>query len=116
MRPHFLLAGLAIAALSVASTDAHAIRRVNTENKSCAAVQDIVYSDGAAILRHTSKRIAGLPLYDRYVANDSFCQFDQVTEWSSVPTADDPTCRVKHCVRPDPVFRWKWRRFPRYYD
>jgi hypothetical protein len=105
MRNTLLLAASAILAGAFFVSDAHAIRRVNTLNKSCATVQDIVYHDGAVILRHQSKRVPGLPLYDRYVADITFCPLDQVTKWSSVPTADDPTCAVKRCERRDPIFK-----------
>lgn len=102
MRNTLLLAASAILAGSFSVSDAHAIRRVNTLNKSCAAVQDIVYGDGAVILQHQSKRVPGLLLYDRYVRSWNFCELGEVTEYASVPTADKRACTVKKCVRKDP--------------
>lgn len=114
MRNTLLLAASAILAGAFSVSDAHAIRRVNTLNKSCATVQDIVYGDGAVILQHRSKRVPGLMLYDRYVRNWNFCELGEVTEYSSVPTADKRACTVRKCVRKDPDDdRFIFRRFRR---
>ena len=41
---------------------------------------------------------SGVPLYDRYVANESFCQGGQDAIKESVPTADTQSCRISKCV------------------
>ncbi len=43
--------------------------------------------DGVAIL-YRKAGTAGVPIYDRYVANGSFCQGGEDTIKESVPTAD----------------------------
>lgn len=77
--------------------EAGAISRYDVGNMSCAKVHAILKSEGAAILRYRSKR-TGIVLYDRYVRDRSWCQGSEITEYASVPTADDPSCGVKRCI------------------
>lgn len=84
---------------ATAATSAHAIGRYNINSMSCDRVQDIVASDGAAILRYTSPT-SGMTLYDRYVANGSWCETPKVMKSTSVPTADEPYCPVYFCKEP----------------
>lgn len=88
---------LAAIAVFVASGEASAITRYQTMSMSCASVQDTVQRDGAAILRWQSARTPGLPLYGRYVANVRFCQQNERTRLTSVPTRDNASCWVKKC-------------------
>ena len=88
---------LATVILSVMCFPAQAINRYNISTMSCAKVQSIVASQGAAILRYPSKRNPGLILYDRYVRNSGFCEPGDYAKPASVPTADNPRCRVRHC-------------------
>lgn len=87
-----VLLGLALSLLSI---DAQAISRYNTQSMSCARVQAVLRSEGAAILRWRSN--SGAPLYDRYVANGGYCDSDDVTRAASVPTADNRACLVLKC-------------------
>lgn len=82
-------------ALSLLSIDAQAISRYNSQTMSCARVQAVLRSEGAAILSWRSN--TGAPLYDRYVANGGFCDSDDVTRRASVPTADNRACVVLKC-------------------
>ena len=106
------MAGLAAALLTV--SQAQAISRVNTTNKSCRSIQDQVAREGAVILRHPSKNTPGLTLYDRYVRNANYCVFGEITERDYVPAADTKNCRVLKCVHPDPdddfLFKHRFRR------
>lgn len=90
-----------IAGILFSTSTASAISRIETENKSCAYVQSRIAREGAAILRHSSKLIPGLTLFDRYVANRSFCIMGEVTESATVPTKDNKACPVLKCYRPD---------------
>ena len=76
---------------------AQAINRYNVNTMSCADVQSIVASQGAAILRYPSKRTPGLVLYDRYVRHSGFCEPGYYAKVGFVPTRDNPNCRVRHC-------------------
>ena len=83
--------------LALAPVEASAIVRYMVQDMTCAEVQDSVNRDGVAILYRKSGS-AGVPLYDRYVANQSFCQAGQDTIKESVPTADTRSCRISKCV------------------
>ena len=83
--------------LALVPVEASAIVRYMVQGMTCAEVQDSVNRDGVAILYRKSGS-AGVPLYDRYVANDSFCQAGQDTIKESVPTADTQSCRISKCV------------------
>ncbi len=110
MRNTLLLACSAILIGTFLSSEAQAIRRVGTNDKSCGEVQAIVRGEGAVILQHRSKRVPGLLLYDRYVRNWNFCELGEVTEYSSVPTEDRRACTVRKCVRKDPFDEPIFRR------
>lgn len=94
---------LAIGILSFAASEASAISRYQTMRMGCDDVRGVLRHEGAAILRWQSKRTPGLPLYGRYVSDGRFCNSGEVTEFASVPTADDRACPVRKCVQRDPL-------------
>ena len=83
--------------LGIAPVEAWAIVRYMVQDMTCAEVQDAVQRDGVAILYRKAGN-AGVPIYDRYVANQSFCQPGQQTIKETVPTADTRSCRVSKCI------------------
>ncbi|HEY6629825.1 MAG TPA: hypothetical protein VIZ90_00085 [Rhizobiaceae bacterium] len=83
--------------LVLAPVEASAIVRYMVQDMTCAEVQDSVSRDGVAIL-YRKAGSNGVPLYDRYVANQSYCQSGQQTIRESVPTADTQSCRVSKCM------------------
>lgn len=89
----FALTGI----LALAPIEASAIVRYMVQDMTCAEVQNSVDRDGVAILYRQAGK-SGIPLYDRYVANGSFCQAGQDTIKESVPTADTQNCRVSKCL------------------
>lgn len=89
---------LVLAALLVMlPADAFAIVRYMVQDMTCAEVQESVDRDGVAIL-YRKAGAAGVPLYDRYVADKSFCQAGQDTIKEGIPTADTRNCRVNKCL------------------
>ena len=88
---------LLAAIVALMPVEASAIVRYMVQNMTCAEVQDSVSRDGVAILYRKAGQ-SGVPLYDRYVANQSFCQAGQDTVKESVPTADTRSCRVSKCM------------------
>lgn len=86
-----------VAILALAPAEASAIVRYMVQDMTCAEVQDSVSRDGVAIL-YRQAGSNGVPLYDRYVANKTYCQSGQDTIAESVPTADTPRCRVAKCL------------------
>ncbi len=99
---------LAAAVLAISVVPAHAIERYNINNWSCARAQDTIASAGAAILRYTSSSGSGMTLYDRFVANGSYCPGGQYAAIKGVPTADRKHCPLYYCKDLDyndrPVF------------
>jgi len=89
---------IALPILLAAAADASAISRYDIGNKSCAEVQRIVQSQGAVILRYRSQHNPALTLYDRYVSDGRYCQSNEVTSRTGVPTADRNYCPVRKCI------------------
>ena len=83
------------------SFPALAINRYNVTTMTCQTVQQTVQRDGAAILRWTSKRNPGLPLYDRFVRNRLYCGYNEYPEVSFVPSRDKQNCPVRKCTSKD---------------
>ena len=97
--------------LCVLASEAQAISRYNPTTMSCGEVKSTVRREGAVILRWTSPR--GLPLYNRYVANERFCRFNEEAETAYVPSSDRKSCPVYECRQrsfDDDDFLWLRRR------
>lgn len=80
---------------SLLSLDALAISRYNSQTMTCERAQATVQREGAVIFAYKSRSNA--PLYDRYVANSSFCDGTQITRVYSIPTSDNSRCIVYRC-------------------
>jgi hypothetical protein len=76
---------------------AAAISRYNSQSLTCEGAKDLIRQQGAVILRYQSKRVANLPLYDRYVRNSGQCDSHEFAKWTRIPTKDDPSCRLLAC-------------------
>lgn len=84
--------------LLLVAADASAISRHNIAGMTCAKVQAVVQSEGAAILNYRSARNPALPLYDRFVSDRSYCGPAEIANRTSVPTADRKSCPVRNCI------------------
>jgi hypothetical protein len=42
-----------------------------------------------------------MTLFDRYVRNSRLCDANQYAEWTTIPTKDNPKCRVLNCQNID---------------
>lgn len=84
-------------ALCIASPPAHAISRYNSQSMTCSRIQSVILNEGAVILRYRSARNPSLPLYDRYVADDGFCEFNKYAAAAWVPSSDSRSCPVLVC-------------------
>ena len=99
-RPHFYSKALIVAAFvglltPVMNGPANAISRIETTKTDCSVIRATLIREGAAILRHTSKK--GLPIYDRYVSSSQMCRALEIGVWASVPARDTRSCRVIAC-------------------
>ena len=83
--------------VSLISFEASAVVRYLVQDMTCAEVQEAIERDGVAIL-YRQATSSGLPIYDRYVKGEEFCDSGQNTSRASVPTADTDRCRVSKCV------------------
>lgn len=83
-------------ALALLSFDAQAISRYNSQSMSCARVQAVLRTEGAAILSWRSKSNA--PRYNRFVTHGGFCENTEITRLTSVPTSDSASCKVLRCI------------------
>ncbi|OCW56747.1 hypothetical protein [Hoeflea olei] len=88
-------ATLAFGLIVLSAAPALAISRIETTRTDCADIRATLMQEGAAVLRHTSKR--GLPIYDRYVGSSLQCPGNSIGVWATVPARDTPTCRVIAC-------------------
>lgn len=86
-KPATALSALIIAAVASAAP-ALASERVNTLDLSSAQVKQIVQEQGAVLLS------TGPDLFDRYVANGSYCYFGEHPKAAFVPTADSDAALV----------------------
>jgi hypothetical protein len=103
---------LAIVSLLIAAAPAAAISRYNAWTLSCAEARGIVRAEGAVILRFRSKINPSIPRFGRFVADGRFCTPGEYAAYTSIPTADDPSCPVRECqaIDYDDDF-FLWRRF-----
>lgn len=83
--------------LSLVSADAYAISRYYSQRMTCDTVQAAIRNEGAVILRYSSTRNPSLPLYDRYVLHDGYCEYDEYAKFATVPTRDTASCPVYKC-------------------
>ncbi|MEW9805810.1 hypothetical protein [Mesorhizobium marinum] len=92
------------AVIALSASDAFAVSRYDITNLTCESVQALIRTEGSAILAYRSSGILGLPIYDRYVRDQQFCDFGEVARGAGVPTTDKKYCPVKKCVASE-IFR-----------
>jgi len=80
-------------ALTAAASGAQAQQRPFTPSLSCGQAQQIVAANGAVVLG------TGPHLYDRYVRDHRYCQFNEVVRPAWVPARDTPQCFVGYLCR-----------------
>ena len=95
-----IVLGLAVALVPLMADAAHAISRYNSTSLTCERNHQILDRENAAILRYQSKR-SGVPLYDRYVSNGTFCPSFQYQSRTTIPAADTASCPVYQCKQSD---------------
>ena len=83
-----------VCAAPFVSLDAVAQNRPDTLHMSCRAASDLVRRSGAIVLS------TGPNIYDRYVANEGFCERDEEARPQWLATMDTPQCFVGYyCER-----------------
>jgi hypothetical protein len=91
--------GMTLATLILACTAAPALaQRASTPGMSCQSAATLVARQGAVVLS------TGPDLYDRYVANDTFCPIGYFARPAFLPTRDNPQCHVGYYCSGMPLF------------
>lgn len=94
----FLMRKTALAAcILILSVDIASAQRPTTTSLSCEQVQGAVRREGGIVMYWQSKRVPGLPRYERLVRDSNFCPPEDYAEPFYVPSADTEKCIVKHC-------------------
>ena len=93
---------LVLGIVAATASPASAISRISSTNRTCAALRQIINSQGAVILTHPGSRASGT-LYDRYVRDSSYCDPGDVATDDWVP-AKDRSCRLYNCQTYEPPF------------
>lgn len=91
-----------ILTMLMTAAPAAAISRYESPGKDCAAVQQLIASERAVILRYPA-RSNRLVLYERYVSDSAQCGMSDYAARAYVPTRDNPLCPVYNC-KPSSVF------------
>ena len=73
-------------------TEAMAQARLSTSKYICSDLKDLVFQQGAIVLN-----TKGTSVYRRFVADQSFCDGDEITRRINVPTKSEK-CRLRYCV------------------
>lgn len=101
--PHFPRpAAIAAVALACTAFGAHAALAAARDYPTCAQARATVSRQGAAVI-HTAPNI-----YDRYVANQSYCMHGDYLKEGIAATRDDPTCFVGYTCKTGSWFEENW--------
>jgi hypothetical protein len=87
------------AALLLAALPAQAISRYSSTRMSCGQIRAAIGTEGAAIMRYQSARAPGHTMFDRYVRDDRFCEYEEYAKLVFIPAADTPECPVYRCEK-----------------
>ncbi|NLR97603.1 hypothetical protein HGP17_12360 [Rhizobium sp. P38BS-XIX] len=85
-----------VAAIGMMSTNAMAMSAYNSKSMSCATVHEKMAQEGSIVLRYPSHH-PGMMMYNRTVSNSMACLGQGAMASASVPTSDDPNCKIKTC-------------------
>ncbi|WP_234910094.1 hypothetical protein [Agrobacterium rhizogenes] len=87
---------ITLAAIAMMSTNAMAMSAYNSKSMTCASVHEKIAQEGSIVLRYPSHQ-PGLMLFNRTVTNSMSCLGQGAMTSASVPTSDDPSCKIKTC-------------------
>lgn len=80
----------------ISTTNAMAMSAYNSKSMSCATVHEKMAQEGSIVLRYPSHH-PGMMMYNRTVSNSMSCLGQGAMTSASVPTSDDPSCKIKTC-------------------
>ena len=85
-----------LAAIGLFSTNAMAMSAYESKSLTCSTVHEKIAKEGSIVLRYPSHH-PGMPMYYRTVSNSMECLGQGGMASASVPTSDDPKCKIKTC-------------------
>jgi hypothetical protein len=85
-------------ALLFFAVSAAAIERYDLERTSCLQIKKGLDRESPTVLRHASKNVPGMKIFDLYVGRHMYCPGEKVTQRRSV-FARDGSCEVFQCER-----------------
>ncbi|MDE1994738.1 MAG: hypothetical protein KGI75_19695 [Rhizobiaceae bacterium] len=85
-----------LAAMALISSNAMAEMH-NSKSMTCSTIRDRVKQEGKMALQYPSSH-PGLMMYNRYVSNSMSCLGQGSMASVTVPTSDDPKCKMRTCV------------------
>jgi hypothetical protein len=88
------------AALTLAATGVLAQARPSTQAMTCGQSKALVASRGAVVLN------TGPTTYERFVASQAFCQFNEMIQPMWAPTRDAPQCPIAYRCRENDWDEW----------
>ncbi|MGO4436783.1 hypothetical protein [Rhizobium sp. RAF56] len=86
------------AACGLFATSALAVSRHSSQSMTCAAVHDMVAREGSVVFYFPSSKKPDLMLYNRFVSSMTPCMGQSSMTSGTVPTLDDPKCKLKTCA------------------
>lgn len=82
--------------MTLLSVEVHAQSNLDPTRMTCAETKATIRRLGAAVLRWNAPG-TGVPRYDRYVRNASYCSLSQTMMAAFVPTRDRKSCGLNKC-------------------
>ena len=86
-----------LAAIGMLASNAMAMSRHDSQSLTCSSVHEKVAQDGSLVLRYPSHHVKDMMMYSRVVSNSMTCIGQGAMVSTSVPTSDDPSCKIKTC-------------------
>jgi hypothetical protein len=78
--------------------EAAALEQLESKKMTCEELKAALRSEGKALIRYPSSRVAGMTRYDMYVGGKQFCMRLQFVARATVPTSDTKSCVVERCI------------------
>jgi hypothetical protein len=87
-----------LAAIGLFATNAMAMSSYPSKSMSCSDLHDMMKKEGGSVvLKYPSSKVPGMMMYYRTVSNSMQCLGQGGMAGASVPTSDDPKCKIKTC-------------------
>jgi hypothetical protein len=86
-----------LAAMTMVASNAMAISRHDSQSLTCSSVHEKIAREGSVVFRYPSHSNPNFMMYNRYVSNAMSCIGQGSMTSGTVPTSDDPNCKVRMC-------------------